>query len=62
MHRTLLSGSVLHPYTLGSFRNIGYTLTGKGFGEVADNCPLNLEDWGVVLGIDDFPRFSRCNR
>lgn len=55
MHQTLLSGEVLHPYILRNFRNIGYKLTGKRFSEVADKCPLNLDDWGIILGIDDFP-------
>lgn len=54
-HQNLLNGKVLHPYTLRSFRNVDYRLTGTEFSEIVDKCPLNLEDWGMILGIVDFP-------
>lgn len=53
-HQNLLNGKVLHPYTLRSFRNVDYRLTGTEFSEIMDKCPLSLEDWGTILGIVDF--------
>lgn len=61
-HRNLLSGKVIQPLTLASFKNSDYKLTGRGFVEIIEKCPLSLEDWGIILGIDNFPKvFKKIN-
>jgi len=56
IHHALLRGKVIHPSALVDFRSIHYELSRKAFGEIIEKCPLSLEDWGTVLGIDDFPK------